>query len=177
MPPKPPLNPLVTSLTGGGGEPVEAVVLQGYLSTPEILKILEDVAAEAKGSIDDGCVKQVLALVRARFGPDPSRIYLSAKMDRWVDFDWEKDVIHVVPPDGRNLQTEDFSTTVWLKIPRDRDPKLQYKLVTSVALTPEDGFVRGKLVEDFMSDSGARVAWDEQGYAPVTAARSKMYCT
>ena len=171
----PKLNAFVTKLTGGGGKPLPALVLRGYLSTPEIIKTLDDMRNVAQGAVVGADVNRVLDAIRATLGPDPARLYLSAKMDCYVDFDWVDDLIHSVPPTGTGVgSVEDSSTTVWL---RRRPADRPYVLVETASLDPAQGFVRGKLVDDFMADSEAQFVWDTQGYAPNTGKTSRMYCT
>ena len=50
-------------------------------------------------------------------------------------------------------------------------------VVRRARLAPEEDFVRGKLVEDFMADPESQTVWDEQTYAPAAAKRSTLFCT
>ena len=113
--------------------------------------------------------------LRAPDGADPLRIYLSAQFDRWVEF-IPADLIRRDAADNAvGNQRDDWSTTVWLRVPRMRPNAEPYKLVTRTDLVTDDGYVRGKLVDDFLDDPASQVVWDEQGY--VTAKPSKIYCT
>ena len=170
-------NRFVTNMIDDAGNPREAVVLRGYLATPEFVAILEKLGGKSFPKVNSAARDAILAAVRAAFGTDTQRIYLSAKFDRWVDFA-DADVIQVVPPDGLgNDPLEDFSATVWLRVPRLRPGLEQYKVVTRTPLAPDDGFVRGKLVDDFMDDPASQVVWEEQGYVTARPRPSTIYCT
>lgn len=170
-------NRFVTNMIDADGNPREAVVLRGYLATPEFVAILEKLGKKSFPKVNSATRDVILAAVRAAFGANVQRIYLSAKFDRWVDFA-DADVIQFVPPDGLgNDPLEDFSTTVLLRVPRLRPGMEQYKVVTRTTLAPDDGFVRGKLVDDFMDDPASQVVWDEQGYVSAARRPSNIYCT
>lgn len=170
-------NTFVTKMIDDSGRPREAVVLRGYLATPEFIVVLEKLGRKDIPGADPAARAAVLAAARTAFGRNVQRIYLSARFDRWVDFA-TSDLIQKVPPDGLgNATLEDFSTTVWLKIPRHRASREPYRLVTSTVLAADEGFVRGKLVDDFMDDPASQVVWDEQGYVSAARRPSNIYCT
>lgn len=176
-----PLNRFVTAMTDPAARPREAVVLRGYLGTSEDAQV-RDLLKKLRALEDDGTAagearrvaKEVREALEPAFGTpdDPARIYLSADFDRYVDFDWMNDLIFVVPDDGQGQKTEDFTTTVWLRV-RSDDP---YVVVSRTALASDERFVRGRLLEDFMEGPEAKSVWDEQSYAPTRGKISKLYC-
>lgn len=97
----------------------------------------------------------------------PRRIYLSARLNQWIEFHRD-DLLHSVdPPDN------DDTTIIWL----NAEPTVGrvYQLVTVTPLDSETGFVRGQLLDDFLSEPEAQSAWDEQA-AGSTRARSTFHC-
>jgi hypothetical protein len=94
----------------------------------------------------------------------PRRIYLSARFNQWVEFD-AKDLLHEFDyPEG------DDTTVIWLRWRRR-----PYRLHTISPLDAGAGFVRGQLLDDFLSQPEAESAWEEQ-VPGSTRARSTFHC-
>jgi len=175
-----PLSTIMAALAKAGVPPAEAIALRGYLATSEdpLLRALraeqEKVLAGVPTNAEKEKAETILAALKELGSPDDAaRIYLSARFDLYVDFNWSDDLIVAWPPGGGDPDREDFSTTVWLR-PRPDKP---YVVVTRTPLEPDQRFVRGQLLEDFMAKPEAQTVWDEQTYSPTAGKKSNFYCT
>lgn len=186
--PNPISSPLVEDIQSEGIPP-DVIVVRGYLGPPhdvleQARRILEVYQAAGITQIQNAdMVADIAAVEAANAGPlgtrpanAPWRIYLSAVLDCWVEIeDWATNVVRVfdeVDSDRRE------SHTVWLRLRRDEhDCPIHYRVVTVSQLSSHDGFLSGKLVEDFMSQpESANVVWDEQQYGPTTGKSSRFGC-
>jgi hypothetical protein len=106
----------------------------------------------------------------------PWRIYLSARLDVWIEIDDVKQsFVRSFPEVHPNRQE---AQTVWL---RRREVKtgirIRYRIGSVQEVDEEQFFLSGRFVEDFMSRSESeQVVWDEQQYGPVTTAASFRRC-
>lgn len=154
-----PILQQLTKATAGGvlaPPPSDAIVLRGYrmnCPAPPVLVKLE--ASPGKNAtsgppLPAGTAKNVqdaLNTVRMR------RLYLSARFDKYVDYSEDDELATMTPT------PDDGSVIVWLRSTG------AYTLVTEVPLNPGAPFVRGQLIDDFLSQPDAQSVWSEQSYA------------
>jgi hypothetical protein len=183
VPNLPPISTnFITDIRAAGLEiPPDAIVVRGYLGPPT--GVLEHanaiLAAYNLPGIDPAAIAGIDNL-NAAPGPPPDtapwRIYLTGRLDSWVEIpDWNTCVVHV-RQDPNTDRVQAF--TVWL---RTTNPEtccpIRYRVVTIDELGPDDQFVAGRMVEDYMARTESRkVVWDEQEYGPTTGKRSTKYC-
>jgi hypothetical protein len=176
-----PTSPLIRDLQAAGQSmPPDAIVVRGYVGPPS--DVLEEanriLGAHGKTLIDIADI----AAVRTNSGAmlpvvnGPWRIYLSARLDTWIEVeDWGRDVLRCVAETNTD-RTDAY--TVWL---RSRDPDrccaICYRIVTVSEICKDDGFVAGRLVQDYMSrDESSNVVWDEQQFGPTSGKPTKTNC-
>lgn len=161
---------LVTALKDDKGiVQADALVLRGYLGRSDLLARTKDLVARALWKIQDPTLRAKLDAVTAHPDVDaalPWRLYLSATLDRYVEFD--ADDVLALDTTGPTAQPDVY--TVWLR-------NGAYTVVSTGTLQTERGFVRGKLVEDYMTQPESKQAvWSEQDYGYSTGKKSGLYC-
>ena len=157
--------------------PSDAIVIRGYLGQSDLLQralaLLKKLGkAPVVININDGAVpaKNEVKAVAAAFAKlfkglhrldVPWRIYLSPRLDSYVEFRWAD----VVAYQREDEADRDSAYTVWL---RQRPARNPYRVVTTRPLSSATGYVRGALVEDYMqreqAGGSAGSVWDEQSY-------------
>lgn len=154
----------------------ETIVVRGYLGPPTDLlhQANEILNQNGMNPIPDNDINAVEAGLNTA---GPWRIYLSARRDCWVEVpDWGLHVAFSLP----ETNTDRIGAfTVWLRV-RDGagGPPIHYRVVTLDSLSdPEDQFVAGRLIEDYMTHGGSNnVVWDEQQFGPTTGKLSTKHC-
>lgn len=173
---------LVTQIRAAIGDtpmPPDAIVVRGYLGSPtDVLRQANRILAayQIDNQIDVAAHEAANHQAAGPPADAPWRIYLSARLDRWVEIDnWEECVLRVDP--DNNTDRRD-SWIVWLRrhALQDEAP-IRYRIVTIGRLGDDDDFVSGRLIEDYMTrEASNNVVWDEQQYGPTTGKLSNKYC-
>jgi hypothetical protein len=152
----------------------ETIVVRGYPGPPSdvLWQATAILAANSKDQIDPADIADIIA------NPDessPWRIYLSARRDCWVEVEnWGRDVQKVLTETNAD-RLESF--TVWLRARDAHGVPVCYRVVTIDVLNEEDGFISGRLVEDYMRQgASSNVVWDEQQFGPTTGKASTKRC-
>jgi hypothetical protein len=189
MPNRPQPTPFITDLRAAGlGIPPDAIVVRGYLGPPS--GVLEHanaiLKAHGKTEISPGDITAInkftglgerAALPKGlKLNQLPWRIYLTARLDCWVEVpDWGTNVLHVQPQNTDRLQ----AFTVWLRRHKKGDGccPIRYRVVREEKLDAGDEFLAGRLVEDYMTRSeSSNVVWEEQRYGPQPTTASLKHC-
>jgi hypothetical protein len=166
-----PASPLATDMQGQGIPP-DTIVVRGYVATVDLMEDINRLlVANGNNAINPP------AAVNALMGTNnlPGRIYLSARLDCWIEVDrWEECVARVFEEENTDRLE---SSTVWLRARTPAGVPIRYRVVTAEILDDNDGFLAGRLVEDYMSrtESG-NVVWDEQQFGPTTGKSSTKRC-
>jgi hypothetical protein len=175
-PTRPNPSGIVNVLGAAAQIPSDAIVIRGYLGRSNLLEqalsLLQRLAqppTTAQGTPTPVLAAADIAAVTPVFqavqnAPTtsalPWRIYLSPKLDCYVEFDWVPDLIAY----KREWQADrEDAYTVWLQRRPDSEPP--YRVVDIQPLTPASGYVRGDLIEDYMTRAGTRGVWNEQDSA------------
>lgn len=166
-----PASPLVTDVQGIGIPP-DTIVVQGYVAEFDPMEEANRLLAlDGKAAVNPPA-----ALATLLGTPNlPGRIYLSARLDCWIEVDrWTDSVVRVFNEENSDRLE---SSTVWLRTRTIAGVPIRYRVVTVEILDVKDGFLAGRLVEDYMSraESG-NVVWDEQQYGPTTGKYSIIKC-
>lgn len=172
QPPPPPTSTLVRAFEDRDRHAGDAIVLRGYLGRSDVLD-------EAIAFLEEN--KQANPAEQARTTRSkcekliPWRIYLTARLDRYVDFAWE-DVLAWRPEgkDGRDAYT------VWLRRrTKDDDKPIRYVVVQKSNLGAGDfDYLGGELIDDYVGQPGSMSpVWDEQSYFPTGVKNTYRYCT
>jgi hypothetical protein len=167
-------SPLVTALLGEGIPP-DTIVVRGYTAAVDPLAYANELLAAANPALGPiGPTAADLAFLTGNNGP--GRIYLTGRLDCWIEIDdCARSVVRVFPE--TSVDRRDAST-IWL---RARDPNthlpIRYRVVSVRVLDQEDGWVSGRLVEDYLTKAESNnVVWDEQAYGPTTGKKSSGGC-
>jgi len=157
--------------------PSDAIVIRGYLGQSDLLQRTLALLTKLRKApvvikVKDGAVptKKEVKAVAATFAKlfkglhrldVPWRIYLSPRLDSYVEFRWAD----VVAYQREDEADRDSAYTVWLRQRPDTNP---YRVVTTRPLSSATGYVRGALVEDYMqreqAGGSSGSVWDEQSY-------------
>ena len=158
-----PMSRTIDDLLKATPVPANWTLTDGGGATKTIDELLRAASTPAGWTLTDaaGNAETIGNLLNAGF-PTRRRIYLSARFDHYVDFD-DSDKVVELPPDPA-----DDSVTIWLK-------PGTYVVVSEMPLAADTHFVRGQLVDDFMAQPEAQIAWDEQNFA-TGKARSGTKC-
>jgi hypothetical protein len=154
------------------GIPPDTIVVRGYLGTVDPLDYANRllVAAAQPQMLPSNELLNLLGGDQA-----PGRIYLSARLDRWIEIDDGFRCILRVFTEQSLDRLESY--VVWLRKRDGRGQRIRYRVVTVEELDPDETFVAGRLVEDYMSRGEAsNVVWDEQQYGPTTGKKTGQYC-
>ncbi len=160
-------DPLPSStLVDAFGDDVEgaadAIVLRGYAGQSTIVERALEFIAIAKKNGDTASVKGLAKKVRALKDPagDVRRIYLTPRLDRYVDFHrscligWRYE-----------LKAERQDTiTVWLKAVDKLGVPIPYRVVQETRIGPSfSTYLGGALVDDYLGQPGSQSsAWGTQ---------------
>ena len=90
--------------------------------------------------------------------------------------DWGTNVVHV--REENNTDRRD-AYTVWLRryTADEKCCRIHYRVVSEARLGKEDGFLAGRLVEDYMArGESSSPVWEEQGYGSLPTAASSKHC-
>jgi hypothetical protein len=106
----------------------------------------------------------------------PWRIYLTARLDCWVEVpDWGACVAFSRPEASTDRVD---AHTVWLRTTDANNNPQRYRVVSTQELDGEFArFVSGKLVENYLDHAASgTVTWDEQQFGPTTGKLSSNRC-
>jgi hypothetical protein len=180
----PPISSLVRALETKDPLEEEAIVLRGYLGRSNIVERATQYLDRAKAAaanvgertrIEDLKTK----LLDARDGAEkhvPWRLYLTTRLDRYVDFH-ESDLIAWRPevkPDRKD------TFTVWLRVFGSGQKPIPYRVVEETRIGPSFAvYLGGDLIDDYLVQSdGSSSAWGDQsafGRKPGTGTTCGMF--
>jgi hypothetical protein len=153
----------------------DALVLRGYLGRSDVFaKVLTFVEEELRDT--PGLRSKLEALVPRKKleAALPWRIYLSPRLDSYVDFFWRQ-VLAWRPE--RQSDRRDDGYTVWLRIRDENEVPYVYRVYETAVLGSPGAYVGGALVEDYMSrPDSANVVWAEQEYGSLMGKPSLRTC-
>lgn len=176
MPLIPVASPLITDMRAALPDammPPDALVVRGYPGpATDVLRYANRIlgAYGINAAIDVPAHEAAGAPANA-----PWRIYLSARLDCWIEIDdWGASVLRA----DRETDTDRRdSWIVWLRRRNADGNQAHYRVVTTDWLGDDDGFLSGRLVEDYMTRGASNnVVWDEQQFGPTTGKLSTKHC-
>jgi hypothetical protein len=170
---------LVTAFSGDIGSAADAVVLRGYLGRSTIVeRILEflDIALRTgspKAEIE-AVRTGVIALAKEAEEHYPRRVYLTPRLDRYVDF--HPSCCVCAEPETQPGRED--AVTVWLRPLDDHRIPIPYRLVQETKIGPSyAAYLGGQLVDDYLEQSGpTNTAWGEQAGWGVAKKRTTLTC-
>jgi hypothetical protein len=181
-PPRP--SALVRALGEAPRKPGDAIAIRGYLGPSDVF----DRAVTYVGKLVDAEnippeVKELAAEIQKQLTTDNIeklreraswRIYLSPNLDRYVEFNWQEDVVAYRPE--ADLGRGD-AYTVWLRARGKDGAPMHYVVVQRTPLVPPaTGYIGGTLIDDYLLQSDSEsVVWDGQ-YGPITGRPTGRYC-
>jgi hypothetical protein len=149
----------------------EALVLRGYLGRSNIVERATQYLDRAKDAAEDDAEKRTIEDLKTQLRKAaaqaekhvPWRLYLTPRLDRWVDFH-ESDLIAWRPevkPDRKDAYT------VWLRVFTGEQKPIPYRLIHETRIGPTFGaYLSGELIDDYLDQSGsASTAWGDQSAA------------
>ena len=181
-PPAIAISDLVTALQDSDNiVQLDVLVVRGYLGRSDLGDQTVALASKALGAYPAD-----VAAITAALGRDelkaalPWRLYLSPRLDCYVEFE-SADVLAWRLEDQEANREDAY--TVWLRTRKalPGDPAstvpVAYSVVETAPLQSATGYVRGGLIEDYMTRPESRnVVWDEQEYGPTTGKSSYRTC-
>ena len=171
---RPPSSSLVQAFDGPDRWASDAIVLRGYLGRSDIVDQLKEFLHEAGfDKLRDEVDRRFPEDVREPFLP--WRIYLSPRLDRYVDFYW-KDVL-AWRPEGKEDRKDAY--TIWLRNRREDMLPIVYQVVQKAELGGSyAGYLGGELIDDWLSQPDSQtVAWDDQTIGYIGRRRTGTTCT
>jgi len=171
---------LVEAFHGDQDSAADAIVLRGYAGPSTIVeRILEFLNIAERNGLPpaeiQGIRKEIRALAKRAAEHNPLRIYLTPRLDRYVDFHPSSLVGYRYEPKAERQD----AVTVWLKAYDARDLPIPYRVVQETRIGPSfAAYLGGELVDDYLEQSGpTNTAWGEQaGWAQGKRAGTTIVC-
>ncbi len=139
----------------------EAIVLRGYPGTTTVIdRAIEFIRIAGRNGLDDAEVTRRTADVegmRKLAEANLLRIYLTPRLDRYVEF--ERSCLVAWRVEANSLRQD--MITVWLRRYDDNDVKITYRAIEEAVIgAPPATYIGGELLDDALSESAAQSsAW------------------
>lgn len=170
----PPISSLVEAFAGRPENATDAIVLRGYLGRSDIFRRAHDYLETEKkifnaGGKDPGDLKTLIkALNDSKAAAEkyaPWRLYLSPRLDRYVDFHRHSLLAYRMEPKAERFD----ACTIWLRAYEEdgRSPVL-YRVAHETTIGPSyAAWLGGQVVDDYADQSSSSTAWGNQSGTTV----------